>query len=204
VLEDAMEVSLDKVKLLREKTSAGILDCKKALAESGGDLDAAVEFLRKKGIAKASKLVARKAGEGLIHAYIHPGSRIGVLVEVNCETDFVARTDEYKALVNDIALQIAGNPPLAVSREDLDEAAIEKEKEVYKSQAIEAGRPEKVIDKIIEGKLEKFYEDMCLMEQSFVKDPDRKISDLVKEFSGKVGENIIIRRFARFQLGETS
>jgi elongation factor Ts len=199
-----MEVSLDQVKKLRDKTSAGILDCKKALAEADGDLDIAVEYLRKKGISKASKLVARKAGEGLVHSYIHPGGRIGVLVEINCETDFVARTDEFKALVNDIALQVAGNPPLAVNREDLVEDLIEKEKEIYRSQAIEAGRPEKVHEKIIEGKLEKFYEDSCLMEQSFVKDPDRKIGDLVKEFSGKVGENVVVRRFARYQLGETA
>jgi len=198
-----MGVTLDQVKKLRDKTSAGILDCKKALAESGGDLDAAVEYLRKKGISKASKLVSRKAGEGLVHSYIHPGGRIGVLLEINCETDFVARTDEFKMLVNDIALQVAGNPPYAINREDLSEDVIEKEKEVYRSQALEAGRPEKVIDKIIEGKLEKFYEDSCLMEQPFVKDPDRKIGDLVKEFSGKVGENVVIRRFARFQLGET-
>lgn len=199
-----MEVSLDHVKKLRDKTSAGILDCKKALAEAGGDLDAAVEYLRKKGISKASKLVARKAGEGLVHSYIHPGGRIGVLLEVNCETDFVARTDEFKTLVNDIALQVAGNPPSAVNRVDLAEDLIEKEKEVYRSQAIEAGRPEKVIDRIIEGKLEKFCEDSCLMEQPFVKDPDRRIGDLVKEFSGKVGENIVIRRFTRYQLGETA
>ena len=199
-----MEVSLDQVKILREKTSAGIMDCKKALAESSGDIDAAIEYLRKKGIAKASKLVARKAGEGLVHAYIHPGGRIGVLVEVNCETDFVARTDEFKTLVNDIALQVAGNPPLAVTREDLGDDGIEKEREIYRSQAIEAGRPEKVIDRIVEGQLESFYEDACLMEQPFVKDPDRKIGDLVREFSGKVGENVVIRRFARFQLGETS
>ncbi len=199
-----MEVSLDKVKQLRHKTSAGILDCKKALAESGGDLDVAVEYLRKKGISKASKLVTRKAGEGLVHSYIHPGGRIGVLLEINCETDFVARTDEFKTLVNDIALQVAGNPPLVVNREEIGGDLIEKEREVYRSQAIEAGRPEKVIDKIIDGKLEKFYEESCLMEQPFVKDPDHKIGDLVKEFSGKVGENVVIRRFARFQLGETS
>jgi len=199
-----MGVTLDQVRKLRDKTSAGILNCKKALAESGGDLDAAVEYLRKKGISKASKLVTRKAGEGLVHSYIHPGGRIGVLLEINCETDFVARTDEFKALVNDVALQIAGNPPYAINREDLSLELIEKEKEVYRSQAIEAGRPEKVLDKIIEGKLEKFYEDSCLMEQPFVKDPDHKIGDIVKEFSGKVGENVVIRRFARFQLGETA
>ena len=199
-----MEVSLDKVKQLRHKTSAGILDCKKALAESGGDLDVAVEYLRKKGISKAARLVTRKAGEGLVHSYIHPGGRIGVLLEINCETDFVARTDEFKTLVNDIALQVAGNPPLVVNREEIGGDLIEKEREIYRSQAIEAGRPEKVIDKIVDGKLEKFYEESCLMEQPFVKDPDHKIGDLVKEFAGKVGENVVIRRFARFQLGEIS
>jgi elongation factor Ts len=203
-VEEVMEVSLDKVKALREQTSAGIMDCKKALAESEGDLKAAAEYLRKKGIAKAAKFVDRLATEGLVHAYIHPGGRIGVLIEVNCETDFVARTDVFQALVNDLALQVAAASPLALAREDLDEAVIEKEKEVYKSQALEAGRPEKVIDKIVEGKLEKFYEEACLMEQAFIKDQDRKIEDVVKEASGKVGENIVIRRFTRFQLGEAS
>ena len=199
-----MEVSLDKVKALREQTSAGIMDCKKALAESEGDLKTAVEYLRKKGISKAAKFVDRKATEGLVHAYIHPGGRIGVLIEINCETDFVARTDVFQALVNDIALQVAAASPLALTREDLDEAAIEKEKEIYRSQAIESGRPEKVLDKIVEGKLEKFFEEACLMEQIFVKDQERKVGDVVKEASGKVGENIVIRRFTRFQLGEAS
>ena len=199
-----MEVSLDKVRALREQTSAGIMDCKKALAESEGDLTAAAEYLRKKGIGKAAKFVDRHATEGLDHAYIHPGGRIGVLIEVNCETDFVARTDVFQALVNDIALQVAAASPLTLTREDLDEAVIEKEKEVYKSQALESGRPEKVIDKIVEGKLEKFFEEACLMEQIFVKDQERKIEDVVKESSGKVGEKIVIRRFTRFQLGEAS
>jgi elongation factor Ts len=199
-----MDVSWDKVKLLRDKTSAGIMDCKKALAESGGDIDGAIEYLRKKGVAKASKLTSRKAGEGAVHAYIHPGGRIGVLLEVNCETDFVARTDEFKALVNNIALQVAATSPLALTREDLDADLVEKEKEIYRSQALEEGKPEKVIDRIIEGKLEKFYEEACLLEQAYVKDPDTKIADLVKEMSGKVGENIIIRRFTRFQLGDLS
>ena len=199
-----MEVSLDKVKLLREKTSAGIMDCKKALAESDGDIDAAIEYLRKKGVAKASKLVSRKAGDGLVHAYIHPGGRIGALVEINCETDFVARTDEFKDLVNDIAIQVAATGPLALTREDLDDAVIEKEKEIYREHALAEGRPEKVLDRIVEGRLEKFYEEACLLEQGFVKDPDTKIADLVKEFSGKVGENVVVRRFTRFQLGEES
>jgi len=199
-----MEVSLDKVKALREQTSAGIMDCKKALAESEGDLKAAAEYLRKKGIAKAAKFVDRQAGEGLVHAYIHPGGRIGVLIEVNCETDFVARTDEFRNLVNDLALQVAATSPLALTREDVDEAAIEKEKEICRSQALESGRPEKVIDKIVAGKLDKFFEEVCLMEQTFVKDQERKVEDVVKEASGKVGENIVIRRFTRFQLGEAS
>ena len=199
-----MGVSLDKVKALREQTSAGIMDCKKALAESEGDLKAAAEYLRKKGIAKAAKFVDRQASEGLIHAYIHPGGKIGVMIEVNCETDFVARTDEFQTLVNDLALQVAATSPLALTREEVDEADVEKEKEVYRSQALESGRPEKVIDKIVEGKLEKFFEEVCLMEQIFVKDQERRIQDIVKEASGKVGENIVIRRFTRFQLGEAS
>lgn len=199
-----MEVSLDKVKLLREKTSAGIMDCKKALSESNGDLEAAIEYLRRKGIAKATKLASRVAGEGMIHAYIHPGGRVGALVEVNCETDFVARTDEFRNLVNDIALQVTATGPLALTRDDLGADVVNKEREIYKSQAKEAGRPEKVIDKIVEGKLEKFYQEACLLEQAFVKDPDRTVADIVKEMSGKVGENIVVRRFIRFQLGDAS
>ncbi len=199
-----MEVSVEKVKLLRERTGAGVLDCKKALSECEGDIDKAVEFLRKKGLAKAAKLSGRKAAEGLVHAYIHPGGRIGALVEVNCETDFVARTDEFKELVDDIALQVAATAPLALTREELDKELVEKEKEIYRSQALEEGRPEHVVDKIVEGRLEKFYEEVCLLEQSFIKDPEKKIGDLVKELSAKVGENIVIRRFSRFQLGELS
>jgi elongation factor Ts len=199
-----MEVSLDKVKALREQTSAGILDCRNALTECGGDLEAAAEYLRKKGIAKAAKFVDRHASEGLVHSYIHPGGRIGVLIEVNCQTDFVARTDEFKSLVNDIALQVAACPPLALTREDLDTAVIEKEKGIYRSQALEDGRPEKVIDKIVEGKLEKFCEEVCLMEQVFIKDQERRVRDIVQEISGMVGENIVIRRFVRFQLGQAS
>jgi elongation factor Ts len=197
-----MGVSLDKVKALREQTSAGMLDCKKALAECEGDLKAAAEYLRKKGIARAAKFVDRQASEGKVHAYIHPGGKIGVMVEVNCQTDFVARTEEFVTLVNDLALQIAATAPLALKREDLDEAVIEKEKEIYRSQALEEGKPEKVIDKIVEGKLDKFYVEACLLEQVFVKDQDRKIADIVQELSGKVGENIVVRRFTRYQLGE--
>jgi len=199
-----MGVSTDDVKLLREKTAAGIMDCKKALAESEGNIDQAVEWLRKRGIARAAKFAEKKATEGLIHAYIHPGSRIGVIIEVNCETDFVARTDDFKNLVNDIALQIVATRPLGLAREDIPQAVVDKEKEIYRSMALAEGKPEKVLDKIVEGRLVKFYEDACLMEQIFVKDQEKRIGDLVKELSGKTGENIVVRRFVRFQLGDAS
>jgi len=199
-----MGVSTDDVKLLREKTAAGIMDCKKALAESEGDIDQAVEWLRKRGIARAAKFAEKKATEGLIHAYIHPGGRIGVIIEVNCETDFVARTDDFKNLVNDIALQIVATRPLGLAREDIPQEVVDKEKEIYRSMALAEGKPEKVLDKIVEGRLVKFYEDACLMEQIFVKDQEKRIGDLVKELSGKTGENIVVRRFVRFQLGDAS
>ena len=199
-----MGVSTDDVKLLREKTAAGIMDCKKALAESEGNIDQAVEWLRKRGIARAAKFAEKKATEGLIHAYIHPGGRIGVIIEVNCETDFVARTDDFKNLVNDIALQIVATRPLGLAREDIPQAVVDKEKEIYRSMALAEGKPEKVLDKIVEGRLVKFYEDACLMEQIFVKDQEKRIGDLVKELSGKTGENIVVRRFVRFQLGDAS
>jgi elongation factor Ts len=199
-----MAVSLELVKQLRDRTGAGIMNCRQALEESGGDLDAALEYLRKKGVAKATKLTSRKAGEGLVHAYIHPGGRIGALVEINCETDFVARTDEFKDLANNIALQVAATGPLTLTREEVEDGVLEKEREIYRSQALEEGKPEKVIDRIVEGKLEKFYEEACLLEQAYVKDPDVKVGDLVKEMSGKVGENIVVRRFSRFQLGDMS
>lgn len=199
-----MEISMDLIKELREKTGAGIMNCKAALKESGGDIDKAIEHLRKKGQDKASKLTHRAATEGLVHAYIHPGNRVGVIVEVNSETDFVARTDEFQELVHAIALQIAAANPLAVSRDDLDAEILEREKEIYRGLALEEGKPEKVIDKIIEGKMEKFIEESCLLEQEYIKDPDRKIGDLVKEFAGKVGENVVVRRFARYELGQVS
>jgi len=199
-----MEVSTDKVRLLRDRTGAGILDCKKALAETKGDIDTALEWLRKKGIARSAKFSERKAGEGTVHAYIHPGGRIGVIIEVNCETDFVARTDDFKDLVNNLALQIAATAPLGLSREEVPKELIEKEKEIYRSMALAEGKPEKVLDRIIDGRLEKYFEEACLLEQIFVKDQDKKVGDLVKDLSGKVGENIVVRRFARFQLGEVS
>jgi elongation factor Ts len=199
-----MEISMDKIKELREKTGAGIMNCKAALKEGGGDIDEAIECLRKKGQDKAAKLTHRKATEGLVHTYVHPGDRIGVIVEVNSETDFVARTDEFVELVHAIALQIAATRPLAVSGEDLDPAVVEREKEIYKALALEEGKPEKVIDKIIEGKLNKFMQESCLLEQEYIRDPDRKIGDLVSEFAGKVGENIVVRRFTRYELGQES
>jgi elongation factor Ts len=199
-----MGVSSDKVKTLREQTGAGMLDCKKALVECDGDLQAAAEYLRKKGIAKAAKYVDRQASEGLVHAYVHPGGKIGVLVEVNCQTDFVARTEEFKSLVNDIALQVAATAPLALKREEVDQAVIDKEKEIYRSQALEEGKPEKVVDRIVDGKLAKFFEEACLLEQVSVKDQERRIEAIVQELSGKVGEKIVIRRFTRFQLGDAS
>jgi len=192
---------------LRKSTGAGVNDCKKALTEAAGDVEKAKELLRKWGGKIAEKKATRATGAGLVGCYLHPTpgtARVGVMVQFNCETDFVARTDEFKTLVNDLALQIAATSPLALTREEVDEAAIAKEKEVYRSQALEAGRPEKVIDKIVDGKLEKFFEEVCLMEQVFVKDQERRIEDVVKEASGKVGENIVIRRFTRFQLGESS
>jgi elongation factor Ts len=199
-----MEGSLDKVKLLRERTAAGMLDCKKALDETKGDIDLAVEFLRRKGIAKSAKFTARKAAEGSVHAYIHPGGKIGVIVEVNCETDFVARTDDFKSLINDLALQVAATAPLGLTKEDVPKDVIDKEKDIYRSMALAEGKPEKVLDKIIEGRMQKFYEDACLLEQIWIKDQEKKVGDLVKELSGKTGENIVVRRFCRFQLGEAS
>jgi len=199
-----MAITVAQIKELRDATGAPMMDCKDALTKADGNFEKAVDFLREKGLSKAAKRAGREASDGIVEVYSHGGGRIGVMVEVNCETDFVARTDEFKTLVNDLALQIAATSPLALTREEVDEAAIAKEKEVYRSQALEAGRPEKVIDKIVDGKLERFFEEVCLMEQVFVKDQERRIEDVVKEASGKVGENIVIRRFTRFQLGESS
>jgi elongation factor Ts len=199
-----MEVSAEQVKQLRDKTGAGMMDCKKALAETKGDIDQAVDFLRRRGIAKSAKFATRKAAEGLVHAYIHPGGRIGVILEVNCETDFVARTDDFKTLVNELALQIAATAPLCLAKDDIPNDLLEKEKDIYRDLARAEGKPEKIMDKIVEGRLVKFYEEACLMDQIWVKDQDKKVGDLVKELSGKTGENIVVRRFKRFQLGEES
>lgn len=196
-----MTVSADVVKELREKTGAGLMDCKRALGESGGDMEKAVDILRQKGLATAAKKSGRSASQGLISSYIHM-DKVGVMVEVNCETDFVARTDDFRALVKDIAMHIAASNPQYVSREEVPAAIIDREKDIYRAQV--EGKPAQVVEKILEGKIEKFFADTCLVEQIFVKDPEgkQKIKDLVTEKVAKLGENIIIRRFARFQLGE--
>ena len=197
-----MDVSAIVVKELREKTGAGFMDCKKALAETGGDLEKAVDYLRQKGLAAAAKKADRVATDGAVGAYVHPGGKIGVLVEINCETDFVARTAEFQALLKDIAMQVAAANPRFVRREEMPGEELEKEKSIYRQQALETGKPEKVIDKIIEGKIERFYSETCLLEQAFIKDPDKKVSDIVNEAVARLGENIQVRRFARYYLGE--
>ena len=197
-----MEISLDAVKLLREKTGSGVVDCKNALAETKGDIDKAIESLRKKGLASALKKAGRIAVDGLIVSYIHTGGKLGVLVEVNCETDFVARTDDFKELVKDISMHIAGIGPLYITKEEVPKKVLEKEKEIYREEALKAGKPEKIVDKIAEGKLEKYYSLVCLMEQPFVRDPNIKVKDRISQAIAKLGENIVVRRFARFKLGE--
>jgi elongation factor Ts len=197
-----MSVSAADVKKLREITGAGIMDCKQALAETNGEIEKAIENLRKKGIAKAEKKATRETKDGIIDCYIHPGSRLGVMVEVSCETDFVAKTDDFRKFVRDIAMQVAASNPLVVKREDLAPEIIAREMNIYKSQVINQKKPEHVAEKIAQGKMEKFYQEVCLMEQSFIKDPNKTITELTKELIGKLGENIVIRRFARFQLGE--
>lgn len=196
------DVTPQMVKELREKTGAGIMDCKKALAECGGDMEKATEALRKKGLATAAKKASRATNEGLIHAYIHMGGKIGVLIEVNCETDFVARTDEFKELVHNLAMQVAASAPLYVSKEDVPEEVLEKERKLYREQALEQGKPEKVVDRIVEGKLNKFYQEICLLEQPYIREPEKTISQLITEYIAKLGENIRVKRFTRYQLGE--
>ncbi len=197
-----MAITAAQVKDLREKTGAGMMDCKKALQEADGDFDKAVDYLRKKGLQKVEKKAGRATKEGIIQSYIHPGSRLGVLVEINCETDFVARNDEFQQFARDVAMHIAAANPIAVRREEISAAMVEKEREIYHDQAKDQGKPEKVIDQIVEGKLEKFYQEACLMDQAFVKDPDKTINDLLTEKIAKIGENMTISRFVRFQLGE--
>jgi elongation factor Ts len=190
------------VKELRDKTGCGMMDCKRALEEAGGNVDAAVESLRKKGLADLAKRAARSTNEGIIEAYTHGGGRIAVLVEVNCETDFVARNDDFKDFAHDVALQIAATNPQFVTRDEVPDDLKKAEHEIYRAQALQEGKPEKVVDKIIDGRMEKFYQTVCLLEQSFVKNQDITIQDHLGALVGKIGENVSIRRFARYQLGE--
>lgn len=198
-----MEISADLVKKLREKTGVGLMDCKEALRAANGDMEKAVDHLREKGLAKLAKRTGRAATEGVINSYIHTGGKIGAMVEVNCETDFVAKTSEFQTFAKDIAMQVTASNPLYVRREEIPEEVLEREKTIYRNQARESGKPEKILDKIAEGKLEKFFQEVCLMEQSFIKNTDSTVKTLLEELVTKLGENIVIRRFARFQLGET-
>ena len=199
-----MEISARSVKELREKTGAGIMDCKRALLESVGDLEKAVDYLRQKGLALAARKKGRVAAAGVVGAYIHGGGKIGVLVELNCETDFVARTPDFQNLLKDVAMQVAAATPRYVRREDVPLEETEREREIYRLQAQDMGKPQKVVDKIVNGKMEHFYSEVCLLEQEFIKDPDRQVEDLIREVVTKVGENIQVRRFARYHVGEGS
>ncbi|MDY6879792.1 MAG: translation elongation factor Ts [Desulfatiglans sp.] len=198
-----MDITSSLVKELREKTGVGIMDCKNALKECNGDINSAVDFLRKKGIATAKKRGGRVTSQGQVQSYIHAGGKIGVLVEVNCETDFTGKNDDFSTFVKDIAIHIAAANPLGIDEKEIPADVIDKEKEIYATQAKESGKPDKIIDKIVEGKLKKFYSEVCLLEQPFVKNPDISVQDLVNEMVAKTGENILIRRFVRFQLGES-
>lgn len=195
------DISAAMVKELREKSGAGIMDCKEALSECDGDMEKAVDFLRKKGLATAAKRAGRATSEGTIQSYIHMGGKIGVMVEVDCETDFVAKTDDFIDFAKNLAMHITATNPVGITPEDVPEAIIHREKEIYRDQALEMGKPEKMIDKIVEGKLNKYFKDSCLMNQQYVKDPDKTISDYLNEVIAKTGEKITIKRFARFQVG---
>jgi elongation factor Ts len=197
-----MEINAAQVKELRGATGAGIMDCKQALQEAGGEVDKATRILREKGLAGAQKKAGRTAADGIIDAYIHINNRIGVLLEVNCETDFVARNETFRAMVHDIAMHIAASKPQFVSSEDVPETVLEEEREINRNRALKEGKPEKVVDKIVEGRMKKFYEEICLLDQPFVKDPDMTVGDLVNHTIAAVGENVVVRRFVRFQVGE--
>lgn len=197
-----MEVPAKLVKELRERTGVGMMECKKALAETGGDIEKAIVLLRERGLAAAAKRAGRVAAEGMIAAYIHPGNRVGVLVEVNCETDFVAKTDDFKNFVHDVTLQIAASRPEYISREDVPPEVVDREREILRAQARGEGKPEKVVEKMVEGRLEKFFKEACLLEQPFVKNPDITVKDLLNEVIVRTGENVVIRRFIRYELGE--
>ena len=197
-----MDITASMVKELRERTGAGMMDCKKALKETAGDMDKAVDFLREKGLAAAAKKEGRIAAEGIVDSYIHMGGSVGVLVEVNCETDFVAKTDDFKDLVHDIALQIAAAAPEFVDRNEVPTANLEHEKEILRAQALNEGKPEKIVDRMVEGRVEKYYKEVGLLEQPFVKNPDVTIQQMITEKVAKIGEKITVRRFARFKMGE--
>ena len=199
-----MKISAKTVKDLRERTGAGMMDCKKALLQSDGDLDKAIDFLRKSGIAKAEKKGSRTASEGIIYSYIHHGDKLGVLLELNCETDFVAKTDGFNALANNLAMQIAATNPVSVDRDSVDKNFLQREESIFKEQAMSSGKPENVVDKIVKGKLEKLYSEICLIDQLYIKDTDKKISDLLNEAIATLGENIVIARCIRFAVGENS
>lgn len=196
------EITAQMVKELREATGSGIMDCKRVLAEAEGNMDKAIELLRKKGLAKAAKRAGRSTSEGVIYSYIHTGAKLGVLLEVNCESDFVAKTEDFEAFAKDIAMHIAAANPAGLVPEDVDQSIIEKEREIYRAQMLEEGKPENIIDKIVDGKVEKFYKEVCLLSQQYIKDPQKTVEDVLKETIGKIGENIQIKRFARFQIGE--
>lgn len=197
-----MEIDAKAVKALRDKTGAGMMDCKKALQEAGGSEEKAITILRERGLAAAARRAGRVAKQGIVDSYIHLGGKVGVLVEVNCETDFVARNEEFRTFVRDICLQVAATNPLYLAREDVPEAALEEEREILRVQAANEGKPEKVVDKIVEGRVEKYFKENCLLEQSFIRDQDVTINDLLVALISKIGENIVIRRFSRFAVGE--
>ncbi|HHO48608.1 MAG TPA: translation elongation factor Ts [Desulfobacteraceae bacterium] len=196
-----MNITSQMVKELRDKTNAGMMDCKKALTETAGDMEKAIDLLRQKGLAVARKRADRATSQGVVESYIHAGAKLGVLVEVGCETDFVAKTDDFVAFARDVAMHIAASNPVAVTREEVPAELIEREREIYKAQALESGKPENIVDKIVSGKIDKFMAEICLMEQKFVKNPDLTIQDLLNELIAKMGENISIKRFVRFQIG---
>ena len=196
-----MKITSQMVKELRDKTSAGMMDCKKALSETDGDMEKAVDLLRKKGLAVAAKRAGRATSQGVVETYIHAGGKLGVMIELNCETDFVAKTDQFKELARDLAMHIAAANPVAVDRDGVPEDVLAREKDIYVQQALESGKPENIVDKIVSGKLEKFLAEICLLEQKYVKDPDLSVQDLLTDVIGKTGENISIKRFSRFQVG---
>ncbi len=196
------EITAAMVKVLRDQTGSGMMDCKKALAETGGDVEKAVEFLRKKGLAKAQKRAGRATSEGVIYSYIHQGSKLGVLVEINCESDFVAKTDDFLEFAKNVAMHIAASNPAGLNPEDIPESVIQKERDIYRAQCLEQGKPEKIVDKIVDGQIQKFYKDSCLLSQPYIRDPKISIQELLTQTIAKIGENIQIKRFVRYQLGE--